>query len=340
MEVLEHPEAFQQALLTWYKKAKRPLLWRIKPSLYKTIVSEFMLQQTQVKTVTPYFERWMQLFPDWKTLALADENFVLKQWEGLGYYQRARNLHALAKTITSLSEIPETPDEWKKFKGIGPYTAAAITSIIYNYPAAVVDGNVIRVLSRVVAEKRVFKDNSDATAIITPIAEKLLSKKYPGEYNQAIMELGATLCYRQSPHCTICPVWSHCSATKAGIEELVPSFAEKKTHKVEISRIFCIVKNQLLLHKLPIHGKRLQGIYEIPRYDSIFKDQPNPKLLLLKSSRSITNQRISESFYHGSMKNKKDFPEHEWIPLSELDTITLSGPHRRWLKKLLLSDKI
>ena len=179
-ELKEHVSAFQQVLLNWYAAAKRPLPWRLNPSTYKTVVSEFMLQQTQVKTVIPYFERWMQQFSDFDSLASAPGAAVLKRWEGLGYYSRARNLHKLAKIYVTLSPKPETAVDWQALPGIGPYTAAAISSIAQGYPAAVVDGNVVRILARLSGDCRAFKSNGDAVAAFRQLADDLLNTETPG----------------------------------------------------------------------------------------------------------------------------------------------------------------
>src|SRR4051812_46609530 len=147
---------FQAALLGWYRLHARALPWRESPTLYKTVVSEFMLQQTQVKTVLPYFARWLQALPDFASLARAPEARVLRLWEGLGYYSRARNLHRLAREIAPRRAAPRTPAEWREFPGVGPYTAAAVTSIAFDQPAACVDGNVVRILSRLTADDTEF----------------------------------------------------------------------------------------------------------------------------------------------------------------------------------------
>eukprot|EP01034_Spumella_vulgaris_P018705 gene18705-23917_t len=139
---------FSVALLDWYRLNARRLPWRDAPSLYKTVTSEFMLQQTQVKTVLPYFARWHAALPDFAALAAAPESQVLKLWEGLGYYSRARNLHRLGKAVAALPAPPRTPAKWQELPGVGPYTAAAITSISFNAPVACVDGNVVRILAR------------------------------------------------------------------------------------------------------------------------------------------------------------------------------------------------
>ena len=149
LEESEIQNDFRKILLGWYGKYQRELPWRAKPNLYKTVVSEFMLQQTRVSTALPYFANWLQKFPSFTVLAEAKEEDVLKGWEGLGYYSRARNLHRLAKTISPLKSIPEDAKFWQTLPGIGPYTSAAITSISFNQPEAVCDGNVVRVLTRI-----------------------------------------------------------------------------------------------------------------------------------------------------------------------------------------------
>ncbi|HYP15695.1 MAG TPA: A/G-specific adenine glycosylase, partial [Opitutus sp.] len=192
---------FQAGLLGWYRAAARPLPWRSDPSPYKTVVSEFMLQQTQVKTVLPYFARWLEALPDFRTLAAAPEARVLKLWEGLGYYSRARNLHKLAQAVAARPQLPRTAAEWRELPGVGPYTAAAITSISFAAPAACVDGNVVRILARLTADGTPFRDSASAAKAFTPLAESLLTQSSPGDHNQAMMELGATVCFRQKPRC-------------------------------------------------------------------------------------------------------------------------------------------
>ena len=181
---------FQRALRAWYCVHARQLPWRDAPSLYKTVVSEFMLQQTQVKTVLPYLARWLTELPDFAALAAASEARVLKLWEGLGYYSRARNLHRLAQQFVSWPELRRTPEAWRELPGVGPYTAAAITSISFGAPAACVDGNVVRILARLTADATAFRDSATASKILTPLADALLPAATPGDHNQAMMELG------------------------------------------------------------------------------------------------------------------------------------------------------
>ena len=334
-KITEHKHTFQQALLEWYASAQRPLPWRSDPSTYKTVVSEFMLQQTQVKTVLPYFERWMERFPDFETLAKADSEDILKYWEGLGYYSRARNLHKLAKTYVTLDPKPKTASEWQKLPEIGPYTSAAISSIAHNYPSAVVDGNVVRILARLSNETRIFKNNGEAVTAFRPIADDLVNTENPGNHNQAMMELGATVCMKHKPLCTICPVIKFCKSAANSSTESVPRIQRTATVKVEVNRLWIIRKGKLLLHRIPDDAKQLAGQYELPKVTQFAKPPKLGKILAIKS-RGITNKRIKETIYLPQTVNSiTESPELHWMALDQLDGITLSGPHRRWINELI-----
>ncbi|MES1167294.1 MAG: A/G-specific adenine glycosylase, partial [Pseudomonadota bacterium] len=251
---------FQRALREWYRAHARVLPWREKPSLYKTVVSEFMLQQTQVKTVLPYFARWLEALPDFAALAAAPEAQVLKLWEGLGYYSRARNLHKLARTVAALPTPPRTPTEWRELPGVGPYTAAAITSISFREPAACVDGNVVRILARLTANATPFADSASAAKSFAPLATALLPTEDPGDHNQAMMELGATVCLRQNPLCLTCPVSAFCAAAKAGDPESYPRLAPKKIEQRAVARVWCVHEEAVLLHRAASGAKRLADL--------------------------------------------------------------------------------
>lgn len=249
MSPLSQPEAFRQALADWYRTAQRPLPWRTDPSLYKTVVSEFMAQQTQIKTMLPYFNRWLQRFPDFDTLAAAPREEVLKHWEGLGYYSRARNLHRLAREYLALDPKPRTAEEWQALPGIGPYTSAAISSIAQNFPAAVVDGNVVRILARLTNDTRRFKHNSEAVKAVTPAAMTVLNSAAPGHHNQAMMELGATVCLKHKPLCTVCPVVHFCHSAARGTSASIPDIQRKATQAVAIDRLWILASGKLLLYR-------------------------------------------------------------------------------------------
>ena len=177
--LIKNKSTFVRRLRKWFRSHKRDLPWRSDPSLYKTVVSEFMLQQTQVKTVLPYFERWLRIFPDFASLAAAPEEKVIKHWEGLGYYHRARNLRKLAIQLGKFPAPPTTRQEWQKLPGVGPYTAAAITSIAFGENEAVVDGNVIRILTRLAADNTTYKSSTEAASMHTPKARKLRNAVRP-----------------------------------------------------------------------------------------------------------------------------------------------------------------
>jgi A/G-specific adenine glycosylase len=328
---------FQRGLLAWYRANCRALPWRESPSLYKTVVSEFMLQQTQVKTVLPYFTRWLEALPDFAALAAAPEDRVLKLWEGLGYYSRARNLHRLAKKLASLPEPPRTPALWRELPGVGPYTAAAITSIAFDVPAAVVDGNVVRILARLTADGGEFRDSATAAKFFAPLAAALLNRTAPGDHNQAMMELGATICFRQKPHCTVCPVFKLCAAGRMGDPERHPRLVPKQIEQLAVTRVWCRRGGQLLLHRTADGARRLARLYELPTPQHIgLTDAAAARgALLLKQRRGITRYQITESINAAPAPRGKLAAGLRWVPVTELDALTLSGPHRRWVAELL-----
>jgi len=331
---------FQRTLLQWYRANARPLPWREAPSLYKTVVSEFMLQQTQVKTVLPYFARWLDALPDFGALAAASEGRVLKLWEGLGYYSRARNLHRLAQAIAACPSPPRTPGEWRELPGVGPYTAAAITSISFGAPAACVDGNVVRILARLTANPAEFRDSATAAKVFTPVAEALLPAAAPGDHNQAMMELGATVCFRQNPLCLTCPVRAFCAAARRGEPEAFPRLAPKVMEQRSVTRVWCERGGALLLHRSAAGARRLANMHELPTAEQVGLDLGSAARgeLLAKKRRGITRYQITESIHAAPpalAARKITNPELGWVQLAELEAITLSGPHRRWLSEIL-----
>ena len=336
MNLSSHPRKFRKALSAWYALAQRPLPWRTQPSLYRTVVSEFMTQQTKIKTMLPYFKAWMESFPDFDSLAKAADHEVLKHWEGLGYYSRARNLHKLAKTYVDLEMKPQSREEWQQLPGIGPYTSAAISSIALGQANAVVDGNVVRVLARLCDDDRKFKNNGLAVKAFTSTADNILDHKKPGEHNQAMMELGATVCTKNKPLCTICPVSKFCVAKQRGTQEDLPKIESKAIIRIEIDRAWVRQGDRLLLHHISESSSKLAGQYELPELKMI-PGNTSDKRLLFSQSRSITHRRIREHIYKCTTTRKSD-DLLEWIPLGRLEGITISGPHRRWVRDLLKLD--
>ncbi len=331
--------AFRAALLDWYRRHARRLPWRERPGLYATVVSEFMLQQTQVKTVLPYFARWLEEWPDFAALAAASEERVLRLWEGLGYYSRARNLHRLARAVAALPEPPRTPEAWRELPGVGPYTAAAITSIAFGHPAACVDGNVVRILARLTADGTAYRDSVAAAKALGPLAEGLLNHGAPGDHNQAMMELGATVCLPRAPACLTCPVRAFCAGARQGRPEELPRLQPRQLEDRTVVRVWCQRAGTLLLHRSPEGARRLARVHELPSAEQagLTEEKVREGALLARKRRGITRYRITE-FIHKVPAQELPARGDEglvWVPAAELDGITLSGPHRRWVRELL-----
>jgi len=342
--VLELPAgrtAFQRALHAWYRAHRRRLPWRETPSLYRTVVSEFMLQQTQMNTALPYFERWMRALPDFAALAAASEARVAKLWEGLGYYSRARNLHRLARLLAARAAPPRTPEAWRELPGVGPYTAAAITSLAFGAPAACVDGNVVRVLARLTGTGTEFRDGATAARHFAPLAGALLPRTDPGRHNQAMMELGALVCRRHDPRCGECPVRRFCAAAHHGNPEQYPRLAAKGTSARAITRAWCERDGRLLLHRTAPGARRLAGLYELPEPAALGLDERTVQAgpLLARNRRGITNHQVTESIHAVTLtaaqrRRLASDPALRWASREALARITLSGPHRRWVGEL------
>ena len=221
--------AFRKQLLGWFRQYKRDLPWRGTKDAYRIWVSEIMLQQTRVAAVIPYYERFLERFPDTHALAAAPQEEVLRLWSGLGYYSRARNLHRAAQEIVAKHGglFPRAEKDALELPGIGSYTAAAILSIAYGAKLAVLDGNVARVLARLFAVRGDLHD-AKRWRSLQETANALLDRKGPGDWNQAMMELGATLCTPRSPQCLLCPVTQFCRARKLGLADSLPARRKKR----------------------------------------------------------------------------------------------------------------
>jgi A/G-specific adenine glycosylase len=265
-------EAIRSDLLDWYDRHRRDLPWRDIDDPYRTWVAEMMLQQTQVATVIDYYRRWMERFPDVDSVAQADIDEVLELWQGLGYYRRARFLHRSARMIVEEydGELPSTVEGLKTLVGVGPYTAGAIASIAFDRAVPLVDGNVERVLSRLRAIAGDPK-SSENQSTYWRLAEDLVDPQRPGDFNQAMMELGATICTPQNPSCLICPVREACEGFEAGDPHAFPEPVER-TQKTPMSVGVSVVSRpvgsdeaarEVLLMKRPEEGL-LAGLWEAP----------------------------------------------------------------------------
>ncbi len=256
---------FSGLLLTWYGEQKRDLPWRRTTDPYKIWVSEVMLQQTQVKTVLPYYDRFIERFPTVEALANSDLEAVLKVWEGLGYYARARNLHRAAETIVREydKQMPSDYESLIGISGIGPYSAAAVASIAFNRNYAVVDGNVTRVICRIFGISEPAAENQVKIKIKNTAAALLMPGR-ASEFNQAMMELGALICLPKSPSCGLCPVSSLCQAQSLPRPDLLPTRTPaKKVPHYDIAVGIVWQGDRVLIDKRPTNGL-LGGLWEFP----------------------------------------------------------------------------
>lgn len=292
-------QQFQNDLILWFKGNQRSLPWRLDQDPYKVWVSEIMLQQTRVETVIPYFHRFLEKFPTVEALANADEGDVLKAWEGLGYYSRARNLQ---KAVREVHEhyggvVPDTKKEISKLKGVGPYTAGAILSIAYGVPEPAVDGNVMRVISRLFAS---FDDISKQATRkkIEAIIEKLIDHAEPSAFNQGLMELGALICTPTSPGCLLCPVQKHCQAFSEGIQSQLP--VKAKAAKPKEKKLACaFIKNkegQVLINQRPSTGL-LASLWELPNVELINKKDQEMELQNYLQTEFKINTSVGEEIF-------------------------------------------
>jgi len=326
---------FSKQLLDWYYTNKRDLPWRKTDSPYKIWVSEIMLQQTRVDTVIPYYFRFLEAFPTVYDLADAEQQQVLKQWEGLGYYSRGRNLHQAAKMVVEEFEgnIPSDYDTITQLKGIGPYTAAAVLSIAFQKKHAVVDGNVIRVLARYYGIEDDIRSGKTKSRVQS-LADDLISDENPGDFNQAVMELGATVCTPRNPLCDQCPLSNDCVAYQTVRTDTIPykSPAKKVPHH-QIAVGLIVNQNNELLIALRPNDVMLGGLWEFPggKKES---DESLPETV----SRELNEELGVEVSVFGKFKKLKHAYSHFKITLHAFwCTVTngapkpISGKELRWV---------
>lgn len=347
--------AFRRDLIDWYTQHKRSMPWRETDDPYRIWVSEIMLQQTRVDTVRDYYPRFLEAFPTVEALAAADRDDVLKYWEGLGFYARARHLHEAARDVVAEHDgtVPDTMDALRDLKGIGPYTAAAVLSIAYQKPHAVLDGNVTRVLSRVVAyEEDATTTQSQRT--LRALANELLDPDRPGDFNQAMMELGALVCTPSTPLCDRCPLQQVCRAHDAGTEEDYPVTPESTPvphHDIAVGLVF--EDGRLLIQRRPDEGL-LGGLWEFPGGKQeegesmaeacrrevkeelgieVAVEEPFYTLSHAYSHFKITLHAFRCRIETGSPEAREDQP-FRWVNLDELDDYAFPRANRRLIEEL------
>lgn len=328
------------ALLAWYRRRRRDLPWRAEVSPYRTLVSELMLQQTRVDTVIPYFHRFMAEFPTVETLAAAPLEAVLERWAGLGYYSRARNLHRAAQEVVHRGGFPETAEALRALPGVGPYTAGAIASIAFGQDAPVVDGNVERVLCRYHAWA---EDPARIRARIWGAAAAALPPGAAGDYNQALMELGATVCTPRQPGCLLCPLGEGCEGR--GDPERYP-VKPRKAPSPETRWVAVVAweEGRLLLARRPDVGL-LAGLWEPPMGEG---EDPTgmlgrrlglgvDELVELGSVRHVfSHLRQQTRVFRGRVRGPPrplDYADARWVPGAEVGGMALSTLARKVLER-------
>ena len=314
---------FNVTLLDWFRENGRDLPWRQTRDPYAIWLSEIILQQTQVKQGWEYWERFMHRWPKVEDLAAASEDDVLREWQGLGYYSRARNLHFAARQILSLGHFPDTLEEIKKLKGVGDYTAAAIASIAFGLPAAVVDGNVYRVLARHYGIDTPI-NTTEGKKVFAALAQELLPSTEASAYNQAIMDFGAIQCTPQSPHCERCPLMESCEAFRTGrIAQLPVKLKNLKIHERHLTYIYIRCQGQTAIRRRG-PGDIWQGLWEpvLVEADSVI---PSAAQLLRKNVKHVLTHRVLYAdFYLLESNDKPEIPlDYIWIPESDIDNYAL-----------------
>ena len=330
---------FRATLTNWYHENGRALPWRQTRDPYAILVSEFMLQQTQVVAVLPYYNKWLRRFPDFSALACASENDVLHAWQGLGYYARARNLHATAKTIVDRhgGHFPEAIDQMRQLPGIGKYTAHAVATFAFDQSVPIVEANTARVLARIF-NLQIPIDKTAGREILWNRATQLVPKRGAARFNSALVDLGALTCLPRKPKCRICPVRKFCRATNPKILPLKK--ARPCTRRLTENHAFVVRENKILLER---SGSRWRGMWILPplKTRTCPEREPNGSTINGPIYRSIfpfTHHRVALNVYRRRPR-KIDVSSQRWIRIPSLDRMPIPSPHRRAIKNLLTARR-
>lgn len=318
--------AFRHALTAWFRKNGRNLPWRQAADPYAVLVSEMMLQQTQVATVIAYFERWLKRFPSVERLAAAPEEEVLELWQGLGYYSRARNLHKAAKALVSMhgGVFPQNREALQALPGVGPYTAAAVATFAFDLPEPPIDGNIARVLARL-TDYRSPVDSARGMNDLRATALRWQPEEKAGFFNEAMMELGALICTPRSPQCGACPVSSYCAATDPAT--LPIKKPRPKVIPLDEPSGWAFHNGCVLLEQQT--GRRWHGLWKLPQLAA----PPGNTEPLLTLHYPFTHHRITLRVYPASELREGD--TRQWHALSSLAALPMTAPHRRAVEQLL-----
>jgi len=319
--------AIRRSLLAWYKQNKRDLPWRRDRDPYRIWVSEIMLQQTRVVAVIPYYERFLARFPDIRALATAPEQELLRAWAGLGYYTRARNLRKAAQGILESGAFPRDFSSIRELAGVGDYTASAIASIAFNLKHAALDGNAVRVLARVTGES-----GNVASSIVRErlraVADVLIDPKRPGEFNQALMELGATVCVPKEPRCAMCPLPARCVARQSGRERELPIKIPRAKPVAAEKKLLVVQKSgRILAWQRGPESRRLAGFWELPEPEQLTGAPIGARIAAFQHT--IVNTNYEVQVHRASVgRIPKGF---RWLTAKKLSEVPLSTTARKAL---------
>ena len=320
--------AFRRSLLHWFRRRGRDLPWRKTPDPYAILVSEFMLQQTQVATVIPYYNKWLRRFPDFASVARASQNDVLHAWQGLGYYNRARNLRAAARIVRDRHRgtLPGNIAAIRKLPGAGRYIANAVATFAFNQPVPIVEANSSRVLARLL-DMRAPIDSAIGREKLWAYAAQLVPKRNAARFNSAIIDLGALVCLPDRPKCSVCPVKKFCRARNPGVLPIKKS--KPRTKRLIERHAFVVSNGRILLEQSSV---RWRGMWILPRFETRPSDQP-----LYRSTFPFTHHRIAFVVYRRATPDRIT-PAQNWF--ESIDDIAMPSPHRRAAQALLSAKQL
>ncbi|MBA4190176.1 MAG: A/G-specific adenine glycosylase [Planctomycetaceae bacterium] len=352
-----HPTALSAPLLVWFDAHHRKLPWRSNRDPYRIWVSEVMLQQTTVTAVIPFFERFLAAFPTIVALAAADEQRVLKLWEGLGYYRRARHLHAAARQLVAShpGELPNDPDVWHSLPGVGRYILGAVLSQAFDRALPIVEANSLRVLARLFGYRGDPREG-EGKAWVWSAAESMLPQKRVGDFNQALMELGSLICTPTRPACEKCPLAAQCVAHSEGLQEKIPP-PKRQPVITAVSEVGIVIRRgkQILLCRRPANAGRWQNMWEVPHAERIEGEElsvaavrvakeltgltvkPGDEIIAIRHS--VTRYRITLACVEATAAKGTFAPgfytEAKWLTVAELADYPVSAPQRKLVNALV-----
>jgi A/G-specific adenine glycosylase len=328
----DKPQLFRSRLVSWFEKNGRDLPWRRTRDPYAILVSEIMLQQTQVNTVIDFYGRWLKRFPDFAALANASEADVLRAWQGLGYYSRARNLHRAAKTVVEkhAGQMPRELDAIRALPGVGRYTAGAVAAFAFDRPAAIVDANIARVLARLF-DLREPIDSAAGRKFLWERATDLQPPENGRAYNSALMELGALVCLPKRPKCSACPVQRFCSTENP---ELLPVKKPRRRTVFRAEHCAFVTCDGKLLLQLRDETNHWRGLWTLPR----LHQARNGNGPWFQTEYPFTHHRVTLSVFKCSAPKTIE-SNHQWVEIARLDEFPMPSPHRRAVHKALELDE-